>query len=148
MTEQQLWKLYLEKHPDEKRDYTAWSFGGDAATADKLAQLVLEGTKTATSSAYPLYEIEGYALPEVGGLNIILDSDKNAVAITETTRVYTCPFGEVTEEHAYLEGEGDRSLSFWRLIHQVFFTRELFIHDLNFGEDMLVVCEEFRLIQL
>ncbi len=148
MTEQQLWELYLEKYPEEKRSYTAWAFAGDATTADKLAQLVLEGTKTATSSAYPLYELDGSPLPEVGGLNIILDSDGNAVAITETTRVYTCPFVEVTEEHAYLEGEGDRSLDFWRLVHQVFFTRELFLRDLNFDDEMLVVCEEFRLIQL
>ena len=31
------------------------------------------------------------------GLNIILESDNNAVCITETTKVYTFPFWKVSE---------------------------------------------------
>ncbi|MBU3195916.1 ASCH domain-containing protein [Clostridium algidicarnis] len=50
-----------------------------------------------------------------------LDSDNNAVCITETIKVYTCPFGEVSERHAFKEGEGDCSISYWRIVHKDFF---------------------------
>ena len=114
--------------------------------ANKLAALVVNGIKIATSSAYQLYELEKIQLPQMGGLNIILDADNNAVCITETTKVYTCPFLGVSEEHALKEGEGDKSISYWRKVHKDFFTKELKEYNLEFDEEMLVVCEEFRVV--
>ena len=124
-------------------EYDAWSFG-DAC--DKLAALVRDGIKTATCSAYALYEAEGEDLPEEGEYNIILDSDENAVCITKTTNVYVVPFSEVTAEHAFKEGEGDRSLTYWREVHQTFFTEELKEIDQDFDPSMKVVCEEFEVV--
>ena len=34
------------------------------------------------------------------------------------------PFDEVSKEHAYKEGEGDRSLAYWRDVHEDFFAEE------------------------
>ena len=48
------------------------------------------------------------------------------------------PFDEVDEEHAYLEGEGDRSLEYWREVHERFFTEHA-THDRGFATDMPVV---------
>lgn len=123
--------------------YDAWAFGADA---DRLAQLVLSGEKTATSSAYPLYEIEGEELPKTGEYSVILDSNDNAVCIVITTRVYIIPFSQVSEQHAYLEGEGDRTLDYWRDVHRDFFADELKGAGLEFTEEMLVVCEEFEVV--
>ncbi|QKY68813.1 ASCH domain-containing protein [Lentibacillus sp. CBA3610] len=114
--------------------------------ADELAELVLEGTKTATASNYTLYQLEEEPLPFVGLHNIILDGEGEAVAIVETTSVEVVPFDEVTEEFAYLEGEGDRTLRYWHEVHEAFFKKEL--EDVNraFHYKIPVVCEKFKLI--
>ncbi len=142
MTAQQLW-LKFTAASGASADYTAWQFGDDA---DKLAALVLEGVKTATASAYPLYAIEDEPLPEVGEYSVILDSRGEAVCIIRTERVYVLPFDEVSERHAFLEGEGDRSLEYWRRVHKAFFEAEMRECGLAFDEKMQVVCEEFSIV--
>lgn len=139
MNAQEMWSLYSTKE-NINADYEAWAFGDDP---DELARLVLEGIKTGTASAYPLYAQEGIALPREGEYNVILDSQDNAVCITRTTKVYISPFSEVTERHAYKEGEGDRSLAYWRKVHEAFFTEEMRSAGLAFDAAMKVVCEEF-----
>jgi|SRR5665648_425811 len=94
MTKNEMWNFYTENN-DVNKTYDAWRFGGDTSISNELAKLVVSGIKTATASAYQLYEFEKSPLPPIGGLNIILDSDDNAVCITKTTKVYTCPFLEV-----------------------------------------------------
>jgi uncharacterized protein YhfF len=145
MTEKEMWNFYTQNN-DVNKTYDTWCFGGDTSIANELAKLVVNGIKTATASAYQLYELENSQLPPIGGLNIILDSDNNAVCITETTKVYTCPFLEVSEGHAFKEGEGDCSIAYWRKVHKEFFSKELKVYDLNFYENMLIVCEEFKVV--
>ena len=48
-------------------------------------------------------------------------------------------------EHAEAEGEGDRSLEFWRRVHEDFFTRHA-SHDRGFAADMPVVLEDLRVV--
>ena len=124
-------------------DWDAWAFGDDP---DALAKLVLDGVKTATCSALCLYEIEGEALPEAGEFNIILDARGQAVCVTQTTRVTVLPFCQVSARHAYLEGEGEKSLAAWRDSHRRFFTAELEAVGRAFREDLPLVCEEFRVV--
>lgn len=144
MTKEQMWEQYIKSNPTDKT-YDAWIFGG-GDSSNALADLVMAGIKTATASAYQLYELEQSELPPVGGLNIILYTNGEAVCITKTTKVTVCKFSEVTESHAYLEGEGDRSLCYWRKVHEKFFTMELKEYGLSFDENMLVVCEEFEVV--
>ncbi len=121
----------------------AWSFGEDP---DGLARLVLEGKKRATSSAGPLYALEGEPLPKPGQASVLLDSQNRPICVLWTTRVYTAAFCDVTARHAALEGEGDLSLAHWRQVHRDFFTRELEAAGLAFREDLPVVCEEFEIL--
>ena len=52
MTAEQLWnKFCREASIDEATSYEAWSFGGGAAAADELLELVLQGRKFGTASA-------------------------------------------------------------------------------------------------
>ncbi|MCB2294665.1 ASCH domain-containing protein [Clostridium algoriphilum] len=146
MTEKEMWNLYNKNNDVKNKTYDAWSFGGDTSIANELAKLVVNGIKTGTASAYQLYELENSPLPPIGSLNIILDSDNNAICITETIKVYTCPFWEVSESHAFKEGEGDCSIAYWRTVHKDFFSRQLKVYDLNFDENMLIVCEEFKVV--
>lgn len=143
MTAKQLWEEFAVQHSIGHCEYEAWSFG---AQPDLLAQLVASGQKTATASAYALYELEQQPLPQIGKYDVILDSRGEAVCIIQTKKVYVTPFCDVTEEHAYKEGEGDRSLDFWRKTHQQFFAQCLQEVGLKFSPDMQVVCEEFELV--
>lgn len=144
MTEQEIWQAFVASNPDAAgSSCTAWQFGDDP---DRLAQLVLEGLKTATASTEVLYELEQEPLPPVGGYNIILDSRDRPVCVTRTTRVYVVPFDQVSPAHAWKEGEGDRSLNYWRRVHRDFFTDELAEAGLAFREDIPVVCEEFEVV--
>lgn len=127
----------------EETEYEAWSFG-DAP--DKLARLTAEGIKTATASAYPLYALEGEELPKEGEYSVILNSRGEAVCVIRTTRVYVTPFSEVTPEHAFKEGEGDRSLEYWRKVHEEFFGKSMREAGLSFDESMKVVCEEYEVV--
>lgn len=125
-------------------EYEAWSFGDDA---DKLAELVKAGRKTATCSALIFYKSEDEELPQVGEYSIILDSDGDAVCIIRTTSVYVTTFDAVSKEHAYKEGEGDRSLEYWRKVHRKFFEEELKAINRQFDEKLELVCEEFEVVK-
>ena len=135
-----MWEAYSQKE-NIQADYEAWSFGADA---DALAELVQQGIKTATASAYPLYELEGEPLPQEGEYSVILDSQNNAVCIIQTERVFVVPFRDVEERQAWKEGEGNRSLAYWREVHRKFFVSCMQEAGLSFDEDMCVVCEEFK----
>ena len=143
MTGKELWNRFAEESKLDDCEYEAWAFGVDA---DSLAHLVVTGTKTATASAYPLYELEKEPLPLAGAYSVILDAKDNAVCVIQTTKVTVVPFNEVTADHAYKEGEGNRSLDYWREVHESFFTECLREAGLKFTPDMKVVCEEFVVV--
>lgn len=54
MTAEELWQAYRKINPGIGDEIDAWAFG---VQPDLLAQLVLKGIKTATASAYDLYEL-------------------------------------------------------------------------------------------
>jgi len=68
------------------------------------------------------------------------------MCIIETTDIEIIAFIDVVEKHAYEEGEGDRSLDYWREVHWAFFVEECKSIGREPTEDMPVVCERFRLI--
>ena len=139
MNAEEMWQAFPDKKADDT--YLAWQYG---CAQDKLAQLTLQGTKTATASSYPVYKNE--PVPAVGDYSIILDSQNQAVCIIQTTQIDIVPFYQVDEEQAYLEGEGDRTLTYWREVHRTFFESEMQSIHQKFTEDMLVVCERFKIV--
>lgn len=147
MNQLEMWNSFIGENKEYKdRKYDAWSFGYGEEMADRLGNLVLSGEKTGTASGYCFYELEKEEVPKVGEISIILNGREEALCIIETTKVYTLPFNEVTEDHAFKEGEGDKSLTYWRKVHKDFFSRELKEYSMEFEETMLVVCEEFKVI--
>lgn len=123
----------------------AWAFGATALMAEELLALVLAGVKTATAGALWDYEAEGDPLPREGQLNIVLDGAGVPRALVRTTTVSVVAFHEVDAEHAWCEGEGDRSLADWREGHERFFTDHA-LHDRGFAGDMPIVLERLELI--
>jgi uncharacterized protein YhfF len=137
---------YWERYWGDKErpaSVSAWMFGD---TPDELAQLVIEKKKTATCSAHVLYEVENEPLPTTEDYSIILNSKEEPVAIIKTTDVSIVHMDEVTEEFALAEGEG--SYEEWKEIHDRYFKSELLPRGIEFSEDMLLVCERFRLIDV
>ena len=143
MTPQTLWNQYKEINPLAGPEPEAWAFG---AAPDLLAELVAKGVKTATASAYDEYVHYEEELPKVGDLDVVLDGQGQAVAIIETTKVTVIPFRDVSADHAYKEGEGDRSLTYWRQVHEELFTKWLADIGLTFSPESKVVLEEFHVV--
>src|SRR5690625_6737180 len=86
------------KNQNQSQSVSAWQFGADP---DYLAQLVIDGSKTATCSGYVFYELENEPLPTSEDYSIILNRDDKPVAIIKTLEVTLTPMNEVTrsEEH-------------------------------------------------
>ena len=147
---QTFWQAYLDTLPHTPHPAPpapeAWSFGDSPQMANELGDLVLRGIKTATCSALWEYEADGESLPQANELSIILDGDEQPLCVVETTEVAIRPFNEVDAQFARDEGEGDRSLIYWRRAHERFFTRSLASSDREFSETMPLVCERFRVV--
>ena len=141
MTPQEMWYKYKQINPSIGDEIDAWAFGVDA---DFLADLVLRGEKTATASAYDLYAIDDEPLPREGTFDIILDSQNQAVCIIEITKVSVEPFNQVSADHAFKEGEGDKTLAYWHQVHEDCFAEWLREAGLTFMPDSKVVLEELR----
>ena len=144
------WQSYLNTLPADSpvRDeqYVAEGWGDSSQMADELGALIAAGTKTATCSALWEYEAEGSSLPETGSKTIVLDGNGDPLCIVETTEVEVRPYNEVDDRFAYEEGEGDRSLAYWRRAHWRFFSRTLPNIGKEATPDMPLVCERFRVI--
>jgi uncharacterized protein YhfF len=124
--------------------YDAFAFGDSAEMADELAGLVLHGPKRATAGLLADYADE--PLPEVGGHSIVLGGDGQPVCVIRTTEVRVLPFREVDAAFAWDEGEGDRSLDYWRDAHIGFFIRMCEARREVFGEEMETVLERFAMV--
>ncbi|WP_225047458.1 ASCH domain-containing protein [Lacticaseibacillus kribbianus] len=126
---------------------SAYAFGDDPETADALSQLVVRGVKTATTSGLALYHLDNEPLPAVGAFDVILDGHGEPVAVTVTTDVTVASYASVGADYAAAEGEGDRTLAYWRRVHDAFFTAEYQAAGLTFDPaTALVVQERFRVI--
>lgn len=126
--------------------YTSWQFGYGVEQGDLLLECVLLGPKRATAGSLWAYEAEGEAVPVVGDFSVILDGRGVARCVIRTTSVDIVPFDEVDASFARDEGEGDRTLDFWRRVHWEYFTRELDALGLAARPDMPVVCERFEVV--
>ncbi|MBW1604960.1 ASCH domain-containing protein [Lactobacillus sp. Sy-1] len=120
-------------------------YGDSKKKSDELAALIASGVKTANSSAVGLYEPDE-VVPKVGDYNIILDGSGSPVCVTKTELVETVPFNQVSAEHAYHDGEGDRSLKSWRKAHINFFQHEYAEEGRQFNEQVPCLCEIFKVV--
>jgi uncharacterized protein YhfF len=131
---------------DESRFYEAFSFGDSEELANRLAELVLAGTKRATAGTVWSFEAAGKRIPQPGDLSVVTDWGGRPLCVIETTRVDVMPFDEVSAEFAAVEGEGDGSLGYWRRGHTACFSRECARCGRTFSESMLISCERFEVV--
>lgn len=121
-------------------NYGKWKFGTDN---DKLVDLVLKGEKKATTSLYEEYILEEEELPKVGDRSIILFDDGRDACLIENVEVIITEFKNITADLAFIEGEGDKSLEYYRNEHIRIFKNI----DTNFSDSSKVVFEVFKVIE-
>ncbi|WP_241907431.1 ASCH domain-containing protein [Vibrio breoganii] len=129
--------------------YTSFSadyFCADEYNANLCAQLILRGEKRASCSMEYWYSHEGEAMPSVGHLQVVTDWQGEPICIIEITSVDTCKYCDITAEFAALEGEGDKSLEWWREAHWKFFSLECQELGITPTPEMLLVLERFKVV--
>ena len=124
--------------PEKYRTLRSFAFGDSPQLADQLLELVMKGVKTATCSTE-----DEPNLSKPGERWIVLDGRGMPRCVIETTEVSFRRFGDVDATFAHDEGEGDRSLAYWRDAHRRYFGRLG-----KFREDMMLMCERFRLVEI
>lgn len=115
-----------------------WHLGDNKRQANKLFKLVKEGKKTATS-----YLFEGTF--EEAQYSFLTNWDKSEMILLETINTNLVKFKDVTPAHAYKEGEGNRTLKYWKKQHKKFFDKQLKKQGKKFDEDILIITEEFKI---
>jgi uncharacterized protein YhfF len=124
--------------PQQYQGLRCFAFGDGPALADELLNLVIKGVKTATCSTE---DEPNTSTP--GERWIVLDGRGEPRCIIETLEVSYRRYNEVDAAFAHEEGEGDRSLAYWREAHRRYFGRQG-----KFSEDMMLMCERFRLVEI
>jgi uncharacterized protein YhfF len=132
--------------------YAAASGGGSAVvTRDPRRTVLVTMSDSAEILAVPSRMIEaaerdGCALGTPGLVSIVTDGFGHALCAIRIERVEQLRFCDVSPAHAWIEGEGDRTLDDWRAGHLRYFSAEAARLGLVFSEDARVNFEHFTLI--
>ncbi|WP_417478969.1 ASCH domain-containing protein [Maricaulis maris] len=118
------WQAFCEATGHDRPPEDVFAFGDSPGLADELLALVLADRKKATASHSRWHELGEEPLPKPGDLALVLDGRGEPACIIRTSRVDRHPIKDTTEEFAWAEGEGDRSLSWWMDAHITYWTRE------------------------
>jgi uncharacterized protein YhfF len=142
------WQSFLASAPEYEasRFYESFYFADSEAVANHLADLVLCGVKRATAALVWGLEAEGKAPPRAGDLSIVTDWPGKPICVIETESTEVVPFDEVTAEFAATEGEGDKTLEYWRKEHWAYFSRECSQIAREPSAKMPILCEIFRVV--
>lgn len=148
MQANELWQACL-RHLGEASEQAlpeVFHFCAKKSEADELAALVLEGSKRATAGLVWEYEADGALLPKVGERSIVTDWDGDAVCVIENTRIDICAYEDVDQDFATTEGEGDKSLDYWRKAHWAYFSDRCAELGRQPDSRMMVVCQRFKVL--
>jgi uncharacterized protein YhfF len=114
-----------------------WSFDND-----ELFDLVKSGRKTATCCLYHSDRQLSHA-----GDESILENSKHEQLRLKTLAVSVRRFCDIDAEWAGKEGEGDLTLEYWQKVHRDFFIKRCAAHNTSFNDEILLECEEFKVIK-
>jgi uncharacterized protein YhfF len=145
----EFWERYRGTLPPAERDrhfFEAFSFGGTAEGADLLAELVLQGVKTATSELLWSREAIGEPLWKVGDEHVVLDGKGQPVCVIRTTELRILPFDQVDGSFVRDYGEGERSLEWWRRDIWDHYETECRRLGRIATPDMPLICERFEVV--
>ena len=121
-------------------------FGDSKELGDELLALVLSGDKRATCELKIWFENHDEELPKPGDHWIITDGSHIPKCIVRTTRVDILPVKNVDAKFALAEGEGDKTLEWWKEAHDAYYERQAKQDGFTYDDSMLCVAEHFELV--
>jgi uncharacterized protein YhfF len=141
-----LWGDFLDQHLEYAfaQEPLVTHFYDNEKDANTCLKLVSKGVKKATSHSLLGLQYRKEPLPKIGDFTIITDWKGNAKCIVRTVAVTLKPFFSIRESFAKLEGEGNKSLTYWKKVHWDYFSRELEPFGRVPQESMIIVCEVFE----
>ena len=144
------WKSFIINNPRyvNEKIPESFYFCDNEKDANDCAKLVIQKEKQATAPSLWSFEVNNEELPKVGELNIVTDWNRTPIAIIITTEIKLTPYNKINIQFAVIEGEGDKSLNYWKRVHKDYYTREMKESQDNFSEDMIIVCQYFKTIYI
>jgi uncharacterized protein YhfF len=141
-----MWGDYLDNHLEDAFAEAPKTvhFCDNEKDANECAKLVKKGIKRTTSHSLLGLQYRKEPLPKVGDFTVVTNWEGKAQCIVRTTAVKFKPFFSIDEAYAKLEGEGDKSLEYWKKTHWEHYERELEPFNRVPRESMIIVCEEFE----
>ncbi len=141
-----MWGDYLDKHLEHAFHEApeVIHFCDNEEDANTCANLTKQGIKKATSDSLLGLQYRNEPLPKIGDFKVVTNWEGTAQCIIQLKSVVLKPFFSIDEAYAKLEGEGDKSLDYWKKTHWDFYTRELEPFKRVPRESMIVVCQEFE----
>ena len=139
-----MWQEFALTGEASSQSFRTWYFGDNQTDADELVALVLAGTKRGTANPLWTHEADGPPVPEPGDLSVVTDWEGTAQCIIRTTAVDVIPYNQVSAVFAAIEGEGDRSLAYWKAVHWPYFQREMNRLGRPLSETIPIVCHQFE----
>ena len=119
-------------------------FGKEKEEIDQLAQQVLSGEKTATSSLLDYYQLNLKKMSQVGDYMAILDSEDKEVTIVQIEKIEIVRMKDIDEVFAIEEGDG--SLTNWLEIHTKYYSEQLRKIGKELTGNTKLVCEWFKIV--
>jgi uncharacterized protein YhfF len=143
-----MWGDYLDKHLEDAFHEAPQviHFCDNQQDADLCADLVKNGIKKATTDSLLGLQYRNEPLPRIGDFKVVTNWKGEAQCIIKLTSVKLKPYFSIDAAYAHLEGEGDKSLDYWKKVHWDYFTRELEPFGRVPRESMILVCQEFERI--
>ncbi|MGY8911411.1 MAG: ASCH domain-containing protein, partial [Flavobacteriales bacterium] len=120
----EMWNNFTDSNPEFKKDELPDSdfFHDNEKDANRLAELIINGKKKASSGLYIWYKEANADLPKIGTKLIVTDFNGKARAIIETKKVDTIPFNQISKDYAELDmGTNIEPLEKWKKAHWEFF---------------------------
>lgn len=145
----EFWEQYRAMHPTQATDTEpppAENFGDHPELTDELLELVLAGTKRATAGLVKEFELDEQPLPRIGSHWIACDSKGRPRVILRSVELRIGDFTTVDEAFAFDEGEGDRSLAWWREGHSRYWRRVSAALGFEWTEQDEIVFERFEVV--
>jgi len=143
-----LWGDYLDKHLEHAfaDAPSVVHFCDNEQDANECVELVKKGIKRATSPSLLGLQNRNEPLPKIGDFMVVTNWEGEAQCLVRTTKVTLKPFFAINEDYAQKEGEGDKSLAYWKKVHWDYYTKELEAFERVPRDGMIVVCQEFEMV--
>ncbi len=124
----------------------AWGFGDNPELVDELLGYIIQGIKRTSTGLVKENELEGWPVSKEGDYDIILDGRDKPVLVIKTVSLRRVKYRDVDAEHAYWEGEGDRTLETYFREHDKYYKRRGEALGFDFNKDMLVDLNRFEIV--